>query len=169
VPFQRAAENEKLVDILTPKQVDELCRRAVQAGEIIKSADAYLLQMKDDQAKAAFRKIKSKLPPDLHVGDFRKLAHVIPDGTAELVFTDPPYDRESIPLYEAAAKEAARVLKPGGSMICYCGHLIVPDVLPLMAEHIDYFWIGAHVHDGGPMSRMQQFGVVAGFKPLLWF
>jgi SAM-dependent methyltransferase len=170
VSQQRATENEKLTEILPPKEVDRLCKNAVKQQQVIKSSKAYLLQAKDDAAKAAFHRIKASIPSNLHVGDFRDLAaDAIPDGSVDLVFTDPPYDREAIALYEAAAKEAARILKPGGSMICYCGHLILPDVLPLMMAHLKYYWIGAHVHDGGAMSRLQQFGIIAGFKPLLWF
>jgi site-specific DNA-methyltransferase (adenine-specific) len=123
----------------------------------------------DDQRRNQFAAIRSELPSDLHVGDFRTLAHAIPDDSADLVFTDPPYDDESLPLYEDAAKEAARILKPGGSLITYCGHLLVPKVLPLMSAHLRYYWIGAHVHDGGQMSRMTHYGVIVGFKPLLWF
>lgn len=169
IPFQRAAENEKLGEILTPKDVDQLCRAAVRECLVVKSSTAFLLQWKDDQIKAAFQSIKSDLPPNVFYGDFRELSpKEISAGSVDLVFTDPPYDRESIPLYEAAAEEAKRILKPGGSMICYCGHLILPDVLPKMMEHLKYYWIGAHVHDGGPMSRMTHYGIVAGFKPLLW-
>jgi hypothetical protein len=170
ISFQRAAENENLTKILTPKQVDALCRAAVSKNQIVKSSTAYLLQWKDDQILAKFRRIKSEIPPNLHVGDFREFSpKVIPDDSVELVFVDPPYDRESIPLYEAAAKEAKRILKPGGNMISYVGQVILPDVLPLMMAHLDYFWIGAHVHDGGPMTQMLDHGIAVGFKPLLWF
>lgn len=169
IPFQRAAEYEAFTEIISPKAVDKLIIAAVDKYEAIKSTKAFILQQRDDEIAARFHAIKSELTPQLHVGDFREKASVIADASVDLVFTDPPYDRESIPLYEAAAKEAARILKPGGSMISYCGHLLIPEVLPLMMAHLKYFWMGAHVHDGGPMSRMTQFGIIAGFKPLLWF
>jgi 16S rRNA G966 N2-methylase RsmD len=169
IPYQRAAENEKLTELLKPSEIDRFCKEAI-AGQIkIKTSSAYLLQWKDDQRKAKFLEVKSKLPSTLHAGDFRELSiKTIPSDSIDLVFTDPPYDRGSIPLYGDAAREAARILKPNGSMICYCGHLILPDVLSLMTQHLSYFWIGAHVHDGGPMARMTQFGIIAGFKPLIW-
>jgi 16S rRNA G966 N2-methylase RsmD len=44
------------------------------------------------------------------------------DETHHLIFTDPPYDRETIPQYEDLAALGARVLIPGGSLITYVGH-----------------------------------------------
>jgi 16S rRNA G966 N2-methylase RsmD len=69
------------------------------------------------------------LPPDLYVGDFRKLAHRIPDDSVQLIFTDPPYDADSVKLYRDAASVAARILKPGGSFIAYSGQRHLPAVL----------------------------------------
>jgi 16S rRNA G966 N2-methylase RsmD len=123
-------------------------------------------QAKDDHKREILEK-KIEIDSRLHVGDFRKLAHLIPDQTAELVFTDPPYDRDAIPLYGAAALEAARILKPGGSMLCYCGHHILPEVLPVCSIS-NGSWIGADVHDGGPMTRMKHYGIIAGFNPIIW-
>jgi DNA modification methylase len=42
-------------------------------------------------------------------------------------------------------------------------------VLPLMSKYLRYYWIGADVHDGGFMAKIREYGIIAGFKPLLWF
>jgi hypothetical protein len=112
---------------------------------------------------------RSEIAPGLHLGDFRELSpELIEDASIELVFIDPPYDRDSLPLYADAATEAKRILRPGGSLISYVGHSIMPQAARSMAEHLTYFWTGAAVH-GGQNRRMDLMGIIAGFKPLLWF
>lgn len=101
-------------------------------------------------------------------GDFREQGHVVEDGSVDLVFTDPVYHREAIPLYADLAKFAERVLVEGGSLICYVGHFAIPEVLPLMTPHLTYWWMCSVVHTGGNTTLMGK-GVSVGFKPLLWF
>ena len=56
----------------------------------------------------------------LHNQDFRNIGpDIIPDNSIDLIFTDPPYNEESVPLYGDLAKLAQRVLKPGGSLITF--------------------------------------------------
>jgi DNA modification methylase len=50
-------------------------------------------------------------------GDARELSKSIPDGSIDLIFTDPEY--EKIEDYAWLAAEAARALKPGGSLLCF--------------------------------------------------
>lgn len=114
------------------------------------------------------RPTEQALPAGIHRGDFRELAHIIPNESVELVFTDPPYDEESVELYEAAAKEAARILKPGGSMIAYSGQRHLPAVLAGMSKHLRYWWTIAGVHEGGN-QMLQKLGIRCGWKPLVWF
>ena len=52
-------------------------------------------------------------------GDFRDVSKDIPDNSVDLIFTDPPYSKEYLPLYEELAKLAIRILKPGGSLVFY--------------------------------------------------
>jgi hypothetical protein len=54
----------------------------------------------------------------------RKLAYdpeLIPDSSIDLIFTDPLYRREYLPLYANLAEVADRVLKVGGSLVTYIG------------------------------------------------
>jgi DNA modification methylase len=67
----------------------------------------------------------SKLGPydldSIVTGDARELAAAIPDESVDLVFTDPVYWQ--IDDYAWLAEMAVRVLKPGGSVLAYAGHV----------------------------------------------
>jgi hypothetical protein len=104
----------------------------------------------------------------IHRGDFRQLSNQIADDSVELVFTDPPYDGESLPLYEDAARVAARILKPGGSFITYSGQSHLPEVIQGCLKHLRYWWIAAGL-DPGSKQQMPNHGVIVRWKPLLWF
>lgn len=107
---------------------------------------------------------------DLHVetGDFRELGLKLPADSVDLIFTDPPYDTDSVPLYGDLAALAARVLRPGGSLICYAGHHAVPAILELMGPHLRFWWLISCQHSGSA-ARLQGVRVYVGWKPLLWF
>jgi len=65
----------------------------------------------------------------------------LPENSIDLIFTDPPYHRRYLYLYEELAKLAARVLKPGAYCIAYAGHGLIPQVLSLMMQHLEYEWM----------------------------
>jgi hypothetical protein len=76
----------------------------------------------------------------VYLGDAAELAAGIPDESVDLIFTDPPYDRDSIPLYGLVAEIGARVLKPGGFLLAMAGGLYADQHLALMSKHMAYFW-----------------------------
>jgi hypothetical protein len=102
------------------------------------------------------------------VGDFRDKGAAIKDESVDLIFTDPPYDRPSLPLYRDLGKFASRVLIRGGSLICYCGHYSLLEVGAMLQESLTYHWIIAVTHTGGNRTFPGKF-VHVGWKPLLWF
>jgi hypothetical protein len=93
---------------------------------------------------------------------------VIADGSVDLIFTDPPYCRESIPLYGDLAEFAARVLVPGGSLIAFAGNYALIDAALLLRQRLTYWWTNALVHTYGNQTLPGKF-VHVGWKPLLWF
>ena len=104
----------------------------------------------------------------VRLGDFRTILPSIPDGCVDLIFTDPPYDKETIPLYEDMAREAARILRPGGSLICYLGQYATPEICNLVGKHLKFFWPLCCYHEG-PGQVMAFFGIRVKWKPMLWF
>lgn len=101
-------------------------------------------------------------------GDFREVGVQVPDGAVDLIFTDPPYDRDSVDLYDGLASFAARVLKPGGSCIAYFGQHTLPEVVDAMRQHLRFWWTLAVIHTG-QTKHLTGVKVIVTWKPLLWF
>jgi site-specific DNA-methyltransferase (adenine-specific) len=98
-------------------------------------------------------------------GDARELAKRIPDESIDLVFTDPPYLREYLPLYGWLAEEAARALKPGGFCMAYAGTYWKAEVIRSMSRNLDYFWDFIAFGEG-PGSMVWQRRVISRHKSI---
>lgn len=105
----------------------------------------------------------------LYLGDFREIGDKIPDASVDLIFTDPPYDRKAIELYDGLGEFASRVLRPGGSLIAYIGQIQLPDAVADLSRHLRYWWTCSCYHSGPSLLRMNEYGIVNGWKPMLWF
>jgi site-specific DNA-methyltransferase (adenine-specific) len=116
------------------------------------------------------RKAEPPPPPPTNITikhcDFRELD--IPDESVDLVFTDPPYPKEFIPLWSDLSEFAARVLKPGHLLIAYCGQFWFPEYVDALREHLEYVWCGAVVTNG-PHNVIQRKHIWTRSKPLLFF
>lgn len=160
---QRTEKIRKLSDDLGMPEVFT----DMAAGKI--KAHAALKMLEEEKRRRELQRPAAiALPTGIHHGDFRELADQIPDNSVELVFTDPPYDGESAALFEDAARVAARILKPGGSLIAYSGQKYLPQVYAGMGKHLTYWWTLACVHQGGN-QLLQRLGVRCGWKPLVWY
>jgi hypothetical protein len=119
--------------------------------------------------KRALSRSAEPLPDgmDLRIGDCREVLADIPDASVALVLTDPPYAGESEPLYQWLAEFAARVLIPGGSLVCYTGHWSIPRDTQIFGEHLRYWWILSMNHHQS--ERFPGKFVIANHKPILWY
>jgi predicted methyltransferase len=103
-------------------------------------------------------------------GDFRDFMSTVQDETISLIFTDPPYSRDTMEVYIDLAKLADRVLRPGYSMVTYFGQYILPNILDLVLKNsqLQYWWLICVQHTGG-QTKMHHRQVRVCWKPLLWF
>jgi len=77
----------------------------------------------------------------IYTGDARVLAQDIPDESVDLIFTDPPYPKQYLHLYDWLANEAARILKPDGFLLTMCGQMYLDRIFALFqASPLSYFW-----------------------------
>lgn len=160
---QRVAKLEKLAKELGMLEIVQQVRQGERSAH-----NALKLLEEEKRKKELARPVRIELAAGLHRGDFRALADQIADSSVDLVFTDPPYDGDSVVLYEDAARVASRILKPGGSFIAYSGQRHLPAVLAGCEKHLRYWWTIAGVHSGAN-QMLQKLGIRCGWKPLVWF
>lgn len=77
----------------------------------------------------------------LYFGDAIELMGELPNESIDSIFTDPPWSADALPLFYDMAREAKRVLKPGGLVMAFTGKADLHIVMPYMSEHLDYHWM----------------------------
>ena len=103
---------------------------------------------------------------DLRIGDARIVLDDIAPNSVPLILTDPPYGNDAEPLYEWLAQWAARVLIPGGSLICFTGQSKLDRDMQILGRHLKYWWLLIMPHQQA--QRIPGRFVTANFKPVLW-
>jgi 16S rRNA G966 N2-methylase RsmD len=115
-------------------------------------------------------------------GDFIEQSQKeIADNCIDLIFTDPPYGEEYLPLYQELAKLAVRVLKPSGSLVFFVGHIILDKVIGIFNNQFSFnndntnnslglkYWWALAVKHSGHHTKIHPRYVFAEWKPLLWY
>ena len=103
----------------------------------------------------------------LHNSEFQKT--YVEGNSVSLIFTDPPYHEKYLYLYESLAVHASRVLRDGGSLICYAGHYAIGKIINMMeAQGLNFHWPIAVIHSG-PSASVFGRKILVGYKPMLWF
>ena len=143
---------------VSKKVVNAIRRKEKSIHGVVKD----LKESRQKKKRAAKRKKAVKAMPktaldNIHVGDSRKLSDVVPDGSLSLIFTDPPYDKKSVELYDGLGKFAADKLCEGGSLLCYVGQTQLPLAMDHLWEHLRYWWTVCCLHSGGA-NLMSEYG-----------
>ena len=143
----------------------------VKSGEKTLSQAKRMAEESKTRKSAVLKISKIEVQSDTNVlwGDSFKLAESIPDGSCSLVFTDPPYDRKSLGLYDELQELAERILCDGGSLITYLGQHLMPDVIEKLNKgRLRWFWPLCCQHTGNT-AQMREYGIKVKWKPMLWF
>ena len=106
---------------------------------------------------------------ELLKGDFREMSKQIASNSIPLIFTDPPYDEAHIWIYEPLGEIGNRILKPGGSLICYINQFKLFEIGDMLRKSLKH-WSGYYVKLQGPkFPRHYDRQMVIKMKLLLWF
>ena len=127
------------------------------------------------QKREELRSVKpeGKLPDKYKLlqGDFIELVKQIPENSIDLIPTDPPYEDtpENLTRYKELAKVAGRLLKPGGSVVFFVGHIILNKVIRIFDDSgLKYWWTFAVKHSSNH-TKIYPRHVFAQWKPMLWY
>lgn len=102
----------------------------------------------------------------VHNVDFRDL-DIAPESAA-LIFTDPPYPDEYLPMWDDLGARAVEWLAPGGMLMAYAPHKHLPRILDDLSHHLSWWWCYAVVHDGA-WHKVRDRWVQSGWKPVVAF
>jgi len=104
----------------------------------------------------------------LLLGDMRERGAEVSDGSVDLIFTDPPYGADFLPLWADLGAFAVRTLKSNGMLVAYSGSMYLPQVMAALGKHLAFWWCGAVVLRG-PHARIHTHHIAMGSKPLLFY
>jgi ParB-like chromosome segregation protein Spo0J len=184
--FKAEADRFRLGNALVQKATEALAQRMAGAkldaavadvAEVLRQS-IYLDEANgDDLGPRAFKLIQSHIDAYERAQNckvfVKSLADItpeeIPDESIDAIITDPPYPKEFVPLFDDLGALAARVLKPGGSLIALVGQSYLPQYMDLLSRHLDYHWtIGVHM-PGGQAVQLWAKEVNTFWKPAIWF
>jgi len=164
MPAQREEVVKRYADGKTQEQI------AADFGVKRQTIAKILAKQKQEAKRRAERELlaqQNKVDGDvLWVGDFYQLCSRIPPDSVDLIFTDPPYDADSIVLYARLSEVAARVLKPGGLCLAYSGERHLPQAIAALSERLSYLWLACIRHSGGEL-RFRDLHIYNGWKPII--
>lgn len=148
------------------EQFGDLLEKMNRTGKV----DGAYRELKARQKKAelATKKASAKVKKAVVIGDFREKMAALADDSVDLVFTDPPYDEDHLGLYAEVAEQAARVLKPGASLLAYAPHYAIGTVILGMEQYLRFWWL-CGVHHKGASARLPGKWVLVEWKPIVWF
>lgn len=138
--------------------VSAIAKESPDLVEKLVAGTLTIQQAKEETAERTRRLLRNaakKINPSesqIHIGDLSLLSGLIPDGSADLFLTEPPSERDAVPLYGRLAALAQRKLKAGGLCAVLCNPLLFDQVFAEMTKHLDYFWIAGIVGDAKARS-----------------
>ena len=102
----------------------------------------------------------------LYEGDCRDLM-IMPDQRADLIFTDPPYQKKYLYLYEWLAENTQFMLRPGRMLLVYVAPTHKETVMKIFSvAGLTYFYDFILVHNGNTTILWPK-KVISGYKSIM--
>ena len=156
----------------------EIAKQLQEFFEKKRSLESVYRRLKEKEARANLKPIieegKARVEDLAKItilhGDFRDVLKDIPDNSIDLIFTDPPYDRASVPLLRDLAVLASRLLKPSGFIAVMYEHVILLELIDALrtAQDMEYYCtISMYMQDSREVFFKRNIEI--GWKPIVVF
>ena len=156
-------EAKRAYDICDETDADDLPNSTVDLRRLEKIGR----QVKNDKKRGLEYEDLEVGQAKLLLGDFRvKGQQEIPDSSVDVVFTDPLYEKDALPLWSDLGELCSKKLKEGGILIAYSGALYLPDIHKMLGEHLTYLWTAAIRHTGR-IKLVRAVQIHQAWKPIL--
>lgn len=155
-----------ILDKASPTDIDKINNGQMTISKVYRNITN---NEKKSARHAEIKELQVNLPETvtLHNQEFQSAP--IPDNSVSLILTDPPYHEKYLYLYDDLGRHAAKVLRNGGSLICYAGHYAIGKIINMMEAHgLKFHWPIAVIHSG-PSASVFGRKILVGYKPMLWF
>jgi 16S rRNA G966 N2-methylase RsmD len=159
---------ENILNKASPEILEKLRTEKLKIDKVNRRIEK---QEKNERQKEEARLCKNQLPEGFKLihGDMKEECKQIPDDSIDAIFSDPPYSLESLPLWVEFANVAARVMKPGSSLVAMCGGYCLPQIMDIFREAgLKYNWFCYMKHSGATQAMHGNHAIVCG-KVILWF
>lgn len=163
--FERA---KKIIES-APEEIKKKLREHDPNTSISKEYKNIVKAEKKEKRQEQIKELQVNLPEKvtLHNSEFQKV--FIEGNSVSLIITDPPYHEKDLHVYEDLAVHASRVLREGGSLLCYAGHYAIGTIISMVESHgLKFQWPMVILH-GGPSPAIFGRKVLVGYNPMLWF
>jgi len=163
--FERA---KKIIES-APEEIKQKLRQGNPHTSISKEYQSLIKEQKKEKRHDEIKQLQINLPEKvtLHNTEFQKT--FIEGNTVSLIFTDPPYHDKYLHLYKDLAIHASRVLRDGGSLVCYVGQGNIGKIINMMeSEGLSFHW-PITVKHSGPSASVFGKKVLVACKIMLWF
>jgi site-specific DNA-methyltransferase (adenine-specific) len=159
---------------LPPEVFDTYITQTKERGRELTARGIYALAQHTAKAEMRRANVMAEQTP-LHPGmvrllhgSFQTCGQTIADGSVALMLTDPPYGDDWLPHMDALGALAARVLRPGGSLVMLYGQRNLRQALETLDRHLFYRWVLCYrLHGHG--QAVWGNAVQNHWKPLLWY
>jgi DNA methylase len=105
-------------------------------------------------------------------GDPRPFYDKLQARSVDCILTQPPSLKysDSRSLYETLAREAVRLLYPGGALVLLVNQADLPEALALLTPHLRYQWtLACLAPEGSVARRVPSRSLLTAWQPALWF